>query len=98
MKSALRTLLPVLALVPMGMIHQVRASETSQKFESMLDEACQAQESVERCSCYAKRVTEQYNDQELVNIFNLMKDQEANSMFLVVHANIGRSCKVDIAD
>jgi len=94
----LRELLFAIALVPLSVNQHALGSETSQKFESMLDEACKAQESPEMCSCYAKRVTAEYNDEELVSIYNLLKDQEANNMFLVVHGKVGRSCKETIAE
>ena len=93
MKISLRVLLLAAAVVPIGVNFSANASETSEKFEAALTTACEAQETPEMCSCYAKQVTSQYNDKQLVAIFNLLKDTEANDMFLVIHSQIGMDCK-----
>ena len=93
MKFSLRVLLLAAAVVPIGLNLAGNASETSEIFEAALSNACEAQETTEMCSCYAKKVTSQYNDKQLVAIFNLLKDSEANDMFLVVHSQIGMTCK-----
>jgi len=93
MKLSLRVLLLAAAVVPVGLNLAGYASETSETFEAALSKACEAQEGPEMCSCYSKKVTSQYNDNQLVAIFNLLKDTEANDMFLVIHSQIGMSCK-----
>ena len=93
MKISLRVLLLSAAVVPIGLNLAGNASETSEKFEAALTTACEAQETPEMCSCYAKEVTSQYNDNQLVSIFNLLKDREANDMFLVIHSQVGMNCK-----
>ena len=93
MKFSLRVLLLAAAVVPIGLNLAGNASETSEIFEAALSNACEAQETTEMCSCYAKKVTSQYNDNQLVAIFNLLKDTEANDMFLVIHSQVGMNCK-----
>ena len=93
MKFSLRLLVLAAAVVPIGLNLAVNASETSEKFEAALTKACEAQETTEMCSCYGKKVTSQYNDNQLVAIFNLLKDTEANDMFLVIHSQVGMNCK-----
>ena len=98
MKISLRVLLLAAAVIPIGLNLAGNASETSEKFEAALTTACEAQETPEMCSCYAKQVTSQYNDKQLVAIFNLLKDTEANDMFLVIHSQIGKNCKDTTGD
>ena len=98
MKFSLRVLLLAAAVVPIGLNLAGNASETSDQFEAALTTACEAQEMPEMCSCYAKQVTSQYNDNQLVAIFNLLKDTEANDMFLVIHSQIGMNCKNSTGD
>ena len=93
MKFSLRILLLAAAVVPIGLNLAGNASETSEIFEAALSKACEAQETPEMCSCYAKKVTSRYNDNQLVAIFNLLKDTEANDMFLVIHSQVGMNCK-----
>ena len=80
-------------LLPVGGSLPVLGSEISDQFESALATACEEQESAAMCSCYAKEVTSGYNDKQLVAIMNLLKDREANDMFLVVHSQVGMECK-----
>ena len=98
MKISLRVLLLAATVVPIGLNLSANASETSERFEAALTTACEAQETPEMCSCYAKQVTSQYNDKQLVAIFNLLKDTEANDMFLVIHSQIGKNCKDTTGD
>ena len=93
MKFSLRVLLLAAAVVPIGLNLAGNASETSETFQAALSKACEAQEAPEMCSCYAREVTSQYNDNQLVAIFNLLKDTEANDMFLVIHSQVGMNCK-----
>ena len=67
-------------------------SEVSDAFQLKLEKACLELESPDVCSCYAKSVTERYNDAQLITIFELLRDKEANKMFLVVHEDYGRVC------
>ena len=69
------------------------ASEVSDKFQAQLEAACLKVDTSEVCSCYAKSVTQRYDDAQLLAIFNLMKNKEANQMFMVTHAGEGRACK-----
>lgn len=92
MRSNLWGLILASAFLHIGFSSPGNASDVSERFETALAKACEAQESQETCSCYAKRVTEKYDDTELVSIFNLLQDQEANSMFLVIHAKDGQYC------
>ena len=69
------------------------ASEVSEKFQAQLEDACLKVDTPEVCSCYAKSVTKRYDDAQLLAIFNLMKNKEANQMFMVTHAGEGRACK-----
>jgi len=93
MKVNLWGLLIGIAILPGGTNSPAQASATSEEFEKALRQACEAQETTEMCSCYAKRVTQQYEDKQLISIFNLLKDSEANDMFLVIHSQIGMNCK-----
>jgi hypothetical protein len=68
-------------------------SEVSDKFQAELERACGQVDSSEVCACYAKSVTERYNDAQLLAIFNLLKNKEANRMFMITHAVEGRACK-----
>ena len=69
------------------------ASEVSEKFQAELETACLQVDTPEVCTCYAKSVTQRYDDGQLVTIFNLLKNKEANQMFLITHAVEGRACK-----
>ena len=69
------------------------ASEVSEKFQAQLEDACLKVDTPEVCSCYAKSVTQRYDDGQLVVIFNLLKNKQANRMFLITHAVEGRACK-----
>ena len=69
------------------------ASEVSERFQSELERACAQVDSPEVCACYAKSVTERYDDGQLRVIFQLLKNKEANQMFVVTHAVEGRACK-----
>ena len=93
MKNRFWSLVLGVGLLPAGVSFPALASEISDKFESALATACEAQESAEMCSCYAKEVTSQYDDRQLVAILKLLKDREANDMFLVVHSKVGMNCK-----
>ena len=93
MNLSLRFVLLAAAVVPIGLNLPSYGSETSETFQGALSKACEAQETPEICSCYSKKVTSQYNDNQLVAIFNLLKDTEANDMFLVIHSQIGMDCK-----
>ena len=87
------SILTACSLVPLGGNLPAFSSEISDQFESALATACEAQETPEMCSCYANEVTSQYNDKQLVAIMNLLKDREANDMFLVIHSQVGMECK-----
>jgi hypothetical protein len=93
MNVSLWGLLLANALLPIALNSSAQASETSDQFEAALAKACEAQETPEMCSCYAKEVTSQYNDNQLVSFFNLLKDREANDMFLVIQSQVGMNCK-----
>ena len=80
------------ASVPIVFIPLAFGSEVSETFQSKLEKACLELDSPGVCSCYAKSVTEQYNDAQLITIFELLRDKEANQMFLVVHEEQGRAC------
>ena len=69
------------------------ASEVSEKFQAQLEDACLKVDSPEVCTCYSKSVTARYDDGQLLAIFNLLKNKEANQMFLITHAVEGRACK-----
>ena len=68
-------------------------SELSEKFQAELERACAQVDTPEVCSCYAKSVTARYDDRQLLVIFKLLKNKEANQMFMVTHAGEGRACK-----
>jgi hypothetical protein len=87
------SILTAFSLLSLGGNLAAFSSEVSDQFEAALAKACEAQETPEMCSCYAKEVTSQYNDNQLVSIFNLLKDREANDMFLVIHSQVGMNCK-----
>ncbi len=69
------------------------ASQVSDKFQAELKRACGQVDTPEVCACYAKSVTARYDDGQLVAIFNLLKNKEANQMFMITHAGEGRACK-----
>ena len=71
----------------------VLGSEVSEKFQAQLEDACLKVDTQAVCSCYAESVTRRYDDGQLVAIFKLLKNKEANQMFLVTHAVEGRACK-----
>ena len=87
------SILTACSLVPLAGNLPAFSSEISDQFESALATACEAQETPEMCSCYANEVTSQYNDKQLVAMFKLLKDREANDMFLVIHSQVGMKCK-----
>ena len=68
-------------------------SEVSEKFQAQLEDACLKVDTQAVCSCYAESVTQRYDDGQLVAIFKLLKNKEANQMFLITHAVEGRACK-----
>ena len=68
-------------------------SEVSEKFQAQLEGACLKVDTQAVCSCYAESVTQRYDDGQLVAIFKLLKNKEANQMFLITHAVEGRACK-----
>ena len=98
MRNRLWSLVLGAGLLPAGVSFPALASEISDKFESALARACEAQESVEMCSCYAGKITSQYDDRQLVAILKLLKDKEANDMFLVIHSQVGMNCKNSTAE
>ena len=71
----------------------VLSSEVSEKFQSKLESGCLKVDTPQVCSCYAKAVTKRYDDGQLAVIFQLLKNKEANQMFLVTHSVEGRACK-----
>ena len=81
------------ALVVFAPACPVLASEVSEKFQSKLESGCLKVDTPEVCSCYAKAVTKRYDDGQLAVIFQLLKNKEANQMFLVTHSVEGRACK-----
>ena len=82
----------LIASVPIIFTPLAFGSEVSDTFQLKLEKACLELESSDVCSCYAKSVTERYNDAQLITIFELLRDKEANKMFLVVHEEYGRAC------
>ena len=87
------SILTAFSLLSLGGNLAAFSSEVSDQFEAALAKACEAQETPEMGSCDAKEGTSQYNDNQLVSIFNLLKDREANDMFLVIHSQVGMNCK-----
>ena len=93
MNSVIRfsSLIGAIALSALG--SPALGSEVSEKFQAQLEDACLKVDTQAVCSCYAESVTQRYDDGQLVAIFNLLKNKEANRMFMVTHAVEGRACK-----
>tara|TARA_B100001063_G_C16585374_1_gene462838 strand:+ start:283 stop:699 length:417 start_codon:yes stop_codon:yes gene_type:complete len=71
----------------------VSSSELKELFRDKLENACLKIDRKIICSCYARAVVSRYNDQQLAAISRLLKDKEANQMFLIVHGPEGGDCK-----
>ena len=69
------------------------SSQVSERFHAELESSCLKIDSPEVCACYAKSVTDRYDDGQLVAIYNLLSNKEAKQMFLVAHSVEGRACK-----
>ena len=69
------------------------ASKTNDLFRDKLEKACLKIDQKVICECYARAVASRYGDQQLASISQLLKDKEANQMFLVIHANEGIACR-----
>ena len=69
------------------------ASKTNDLFRDKLEKACLKIDQKEICKCYSKAVASRYGDQQLASIAQLLKDKEANQMFLIIHSTEGIACK-----
>ena len=69
------------------------SGEISEKFQASLQEACLKIDTAKNCSCWAKSVTERYDDGQLVAITKLLRNPQANQMFMVTHSVEGRICQ-----
>lgn len=75
---------------------QANSSQTSELFQNNLEKACLKIDRKVICECYSKSVTARYEDKHLAAISNLMKDKEANQMFLLVHSHEGMKCQSQV--
>ena len=69
------------------------SSEVSENFQAKLEKACLKIDSPKNCSCWSRSVTQRYDDGQLMKIFQLMKNAQANQMFMVTHSVEGRICQ-----
>ena len=69
------------------------ATKTNDLFRDKLEKACLKIDQKVICECYSRAVASRYGDQQLASIAQLLKNKEANQMFLIVHATEGIACK-----